>query len=114
MEILTREQAISRGAPSRAVSPIDCARAADEVTSPDVSVSGQYRSPVAAAGRWRGGGLGGGAPVMHAGWIPHQVVFAARGEPPFQLAYGNRQAKPARMPSRPDPGLSDDELRQMG
>jgi hypothetical protein len=42
----------------------------------------------------RGGGLGSGAPKLEAGWVPHTLVFAARGEPPFQLAYGNREAKP--------------------
>jgi hypothetical protein len=42
----------------------------------------------------RGGGLGSGTPKLEAGWVPHTLVFAARGEPPFQLAYGNRDAKP--------------------
>ena len=28
-------------------------------------------------------------PTLHAGWVPHQLVFAARGAPPFTLAYGN-------------------------
>jgi len=59
-----------------------------------------------------GGGLGSGEPVMHAGWIPHRVVFAARGEPPFQLAYGNRQAKPAAYPIQSlIPNYRDDEPR---
>ena len=43
----------------------------------------------------RGGGIGAGAPKLEAGWVPHSLVFAARGTPPFQLAYGNREAKPA-------------------
>jgi hypothetical protein len=43
----------------------------------------------------RGGGIGGGPPVLAAGWVPHRLVFAARGEGPFQLAYGSRDAKPA-------------------
>jgi len=43
----------------------------------------------------RGGGIGAGAPKLEAGWVPHSLVFAARGAPPFQLAYGNREAKPA-------------------
>jgi hypothetical protein len=42
----------------------------------------------------RGGGVGSGAPKLEAGWVPHTLVFAARGEPPFQLAYGSREAKP--------------------
>jgi hypothetical protein len=39
-------------------------------------------------------------------------VFAARGEPPFQLAYGNREAKPAAFSIQTlIPGYRDDELR---
>ena len=70
-------------------------RDGNEITSPELSVgvtTGRY---------WllrvdqRGGGVGSGAPKLEAGWVPHTLVFAARGEPPFQLAYGNRDAKPA-------------------
>jgi len=43
----------------------------------------------------RGGGLGGGMPALNIGWAPHQLVFAARGAPPFQMTYGNRDAKAA-------------------
>jgi hypothetical protein len=43
----------------------------------------------------RGGGLGDGLPRMQAGWVPQRLVFAARGAPPFYLAYGNREAQPA-------------------
>ncbi|HTD89562.1 MAG TPA: DUF3999 domain-containing protein [Burkholderiales bacterium] len=70
-------------------------QAGGEVVSPDIAVG-------ASSERWRmirvdqrGGGLGNGAPVLHVGWVPHQLVFAARGTPPFTLAYGNRGAQPA-------------------
>src|SRR5258706_15185347 len=43
----------------------------------------------------RGGGIGAGGPKLEAGGVPHSLVFAARGAPPVQLAYGNPQAKPA-------------------
>lgn len=65
-------------------------RSGSEVHSPDIHAS-------ALAQRWwmikvdqRGGGLGDGVPILNAGWAPHQLVFAARGVPPFTLAYGNR------------------------
>ena len=64
-----------------------------EVLSPDIQVN-------ASSERWwmirvdqRGGGLGSGMPTLNAGWVPHQLVFAARGAPPFTLAYGNRSAQ---------------------
>ncbi|HEV8096463.1 MAG TPA: DUF3999 domain-containing protein [Burkholderiales bacterium] len=43
----------------------------------------------------RGGGLGSGAPVLHAGYVPHRLVFVARGEPPFRVQFGNKDAVPA-------------------
>ncbi len=66
-----------------------------EITSPELTID-------AATDRYwmlrvdqRGGGLGRGTPGMHVGWVPHRLVFTARGAAPFQLAYGNREAKPA-------------------
>lgn len=41
----------------------------------------------------RGGGLGHGAPKLKVGWLPHEVVFLARGSGPFTLAYGNADAQ---------------------
>ena len=57
----------------------------------------------------RGGGVGSGAPGLEAGWVPHRLVFAARGKPPFQLAYGNREAKPSSLAiSTLIPGYKED------
>jgi len=36
-----------------------------------------------------GGGLGKGLPVITFGWVPAEILFLARGEGPFQLAYGS-------------------------
>jgi uncharacterized protein DUF3999 len=41
----------------------------------------------------RGGGLGNGAPKLKVGWLPHEVVFLARGDGPFTLAYGSADAQ---------------------
>jgi hypothetical protein len=40
----------------------------------------------------KSGGLGHGQPRMRAGWIPLEIVFAARGTGPFLIAYGNVSA----------------------
>lgn len=57
----------------------------------------------------RGGGAGSSAPELEAGWVPQRLVFAARGKPPFQLAYGNREAKPASLAvSTLIPGYKED------
>jgi hypothetical protein len=42
----------------------------------------------------RGGGLGAGEVALEVGWLPHELVFAARGAAPFTLAYGSKLAKP--------------------
>jgi hypothetical protein len=42
----------------------------------------------------KGGGLGQGAPVMHAGWLPRPLLFVARGSGPFRLAYGAANVAP--------------------
>ena len=81
----------------------------NEVQSPDIRVN-------ASGERWwmirvdqRGGGLGSGMPQLNAGWVPHQLVFAARGAPPFTLAYGNRAAQPGGLPIESlIPGYRDD------
>lgn len=37
----------------------------------------------------KGGGLGTGAPQLEIGWLPHRLVFVARGPEPFRLVYGS-------------------------
>jgi uncharacterized protein DUF3999 len=70
-------------------------RDGDELTSADVEIA------VASDRYWlvkadqRGGGIGEGPLVFGAGWVPHRLVFAARGATPFQLVYGRRDARPA-------------------
>ena len=44
------------------------------------------------------GGIGAQALVLRAGWIPREIVFAARGARPFSLAYGNAKAQANALP----------------
>ena len=46
----------------------------------------------------KSGGLGRGQPRMRAGWIPQEIVFAARGTGPFLIAYGNATATSSALP----------------
>lgn len=41
--------------------------------------------------RQSGGGIGRGSPEIELGWIPQHLLFVARGDGPFLLAYGNAQ-----------------------
>jgi hypothetical protein len=95
VELLSRERADQPWRPVARSVVYRLRQGGGEVASPEISIGTNADRHWLLKVDQRGGGLGSGAPVMHAGWIPHQVVFAARGEPPFQLAYGNRQAKPA-------------------
>lgn len=38
------------------------------------------------------GGMGNGLPMIDLGWLPHTMMFVARGEAPFTLAYGSVKA----------------------
>lgn len=68
------------------------------VTNPDLPVSpGTDREWLVRADP-RGGGIGAGGVALELGWIPHELVFASRGEPPFALAFGNRRARPEALP----------------
>ena len=54
------------------------------------------------------GGLGSGLPDMHIGWLPQQLVFVARGETPFKIAYGNNGLHPAEFDMQPFMLMSND------
>ena len=42
----------------------------------------------------RGRRRGATPPTLVAGWYPQEIVFAARGSGPFELAYGSRRVAP--------------------
>ena len=67
-----------------------------EFTNPDIAASPTHRLLLRIDNR--GGGLGRGAPRLEIGWIPHTLVFAARGAAPYRLAYGSAQASEAAYP----------------
>ena len=68
----------------------------------------------------RGGGFGSGEVKLEIGWVPHELVFAARGAAPFTFAYGSRSAKPGALPAatvvprRPDGELVPAKLAALG
>lgn len=66
-----------------------------DVTSPEIALSSAGERQLLLRADQKGGGIGAGVPVIQLGWIAQKLVFAARGNAPFQLAYGNSAAKPA-------------------
>lgn len=57
----------------------------------------QWRLEVAQSG----GGLGGGMPQLVLGWHPQRLLFIARGEMPFTLAFGRRDTETSHLPIDP-------------
>lgn len=45
----------------------------------------------------RAGGLGRGVPQLEVSWQPQSIVFAARGEGPYRMAWGNPEAASAHL-----------------
>jgi len=43
----------------------------------------------------KGGGVGRGTPELELRYRPHQLLFVARGQAPYQLAYGHHGAQPS-------------------
>lgn len=59
-----------------------------ELRSPDIDLSGQVEERLRLVIDGRAGGIGGEAPTLQVGFVPHVLVFLARGEGPFVLAWG--------------------------
>ncbi|WP_137820514.1 DUF3999 domain-containing protein [Pseudomonas sp. 2FG] len=63
----------------------------------------------------RGGGLGSAVPQLRVGLRATQVVFLARGTPPYVLALGNAAAQAANLPlTTLIPGYDDERLAKLG
>src|SRR5213075_186729 len=69
-----------------------------ELRSAPVAMSADVRRFWRVVVDQRGGGIGPTLPRLRAGWLPDQLLFATRGEGPFELVYGNSQAVPAAVP----------------
>ena len=95
---------LSRDRPEESWQPVTSAtlyrlrRESREIVNPDVSIPADARRYWLLQVDQRGGGLGSGDVRLEFGWIPHELVFAARGTAPFSLAYGMKGAKPGAMP----------------
>jgi hypothetical protein len=69
-----------------------------QVASPDLAIATNSDRYWMMRVDQKGGGLGSGLPQLGVGWVPQKVVFAARGQGPFQLTYGSSRVQPASYP----------------
>jgi len=65
-----------------------------DISNPEIVISPRMRRYWLFRVDQQGGGIGEGAVQVRAGWIAREIVFAARGNAPFMLAYGNGKALP--------------------
>jgi hypothetical protein len=67
---------------------------APDLTSPPLAIAATparyWKVRISAAG----GGIGRAPPELSGGWLPDELLFVARGRPPFRLLYGNASAPP--------------------
>ena len=99
LNTLAQLQMLSRAKPDENWRPVTNATVyrlrhqGEDLNSPEIVVSGRGERYWLLRVDQKGGGIGTGVPVLNIGWVPQQLVFTARGAGPFQLAYGNREAK---------------------
>jgi hypothetical protein len=73
-------------------------RDGSEVESPPIAIAPQASRFWRVTADQRGGGFGSGTVALEVGWLPRQLVFALRGEGPFELAFGHALAEPGAYP----------------
>jgi hypothetical protein len=95
MEILAREKSGDEWRPLGTALVYRLQREGSDVTSPEIRIASRGQRALLLRVDQKGGGIGNGTPTVHLGWIPRQLVFAARGEGPFRLAYGSHAARDA-------------------
>jgi len=98
LEILARARAADPWHRVTAATAYRLTREGEELTSADIEVGPTTDRYWLVKVDQRGGGIGSGPLGLGAGWVPHRLVFAARGAEPFQLAYGRHDARPAAFP----------------
>ncbi|WP_411382381.1 DUF3999 domain-containing protein [Pseudomonas sp. MPB26] len=86
-----------------------------DLVQDELQLPGQVVSQLRVQVDERGGGLGAQAPALRFAVRTTQLVFLARGEPPFSLALGNASVKAANLPlSTLIPDYSAERLKALG
>ncbi|MCM8599844.1 MAG: DUF3999 domain-containing protein [Candidatus Accumulibacter sp.] len=98
IEILSRSRATDPWRRVMASTAYRLGPSGQEVVNPDLAIAATSDRYWLLRVDQRGGGLGTGSVQLAAGWLPQRLIFAARGAPPFLLAYGSATAKPAVYP----------------
>jgi hypothetical protein len=95
VELLTRARAADPWRSIARASAYRLTQDGTEVTSSPIAVPATTDRHLLIRVDQRGGGLGQGVLAASIGWVPHRLVFVARGNGPFQLAFGHAHAAPS-------------------
>jgi len=98
IELLSRSDARGEWRPVTSGVVYRLTQNGQQVASPDLGVAVNGERYWLLRADQRGGGLGSGLPRLAVGWVPQRLVFAARGQGPFQLVYGSVKMQPAAYP----------------
>jgi hypothetical protein len=95
VQLLSRATADAPWRPVTTTTVYKLRREGAEVESPAIAIAENADRYWLAKVDQKGGGLGAGELKVRVGWLPHEIVWVARGSAPFTLAYGSREAKPS-------------------
>jgi hypothetical protein len=98
IQLATRERAEEPWRHAGSATAYRLTREGAELASPDIRVSTNPDRYWRILVDQKGGGFGAGEVRLELGWLPHEVLFAARGAGPFTVGYGNTSAKPGSVP----------------
>lgn len=98
IRLFTRERAEDPWRAAASATAYRLATDGGDLTNPDIRVAANVDRYWRLLVDQKGGGFGAGGVRLQVGWLPHEVVFAARGAGPFTLAYGNKIAKAGALP----------------
>jgi hypothetical protein len=93
VQVLSRNDPKDKWKPLSATVAYRLKQEGRELTSPALPLSGHADRYWLLTVSMKGGGIGAGDLGVRAGWIPRELVFTARGNGPFRLAYGNARAE---------------------
>ena len=98
VQVFSRERADAQWRMVASTVAYRLAKDGSEVASPEIAFAANADRYWMVRVDPRSGGLGAGDLGLRLGWIPHEVVFAARGAGPFVLLAGSRGAASAALP----------------
>jgi hypothetical protein len=120
VQLLTRERMEDNWRPAASGIAYRLSASGADIVNPDIAVGAKSDRYWLVRVEQRGGGVGAGELGLDIGWLPQEVVFAARGAAPFTVGFGSEKHTPgalplaAVLPRRPDGEPVDVSVAKVG